>query len=288
MTNFNASSFRFFERKVAQGIALSDFSGSLLYHTKNYQGTTTSCAGSTRAFGLYHTKNYQGTTTHRQAGTTGDRIIPYQELPGNYNIAALAFSISFYYTIPRTTRELQHDNDAPADKFNYTIPRTTRELQRRRQKLCGAGDYTIPRTTRELQLSPQIGKMVIHYTIPRTTRELQRKSYNCFRTRNYTIPRTTRELQRVCPPCRCRDYYTIPRTTRELQPLTDRGFPALHYTIPRTTRELHPKACCFTGAHHRKSEEVYNRTSTSGESFFTLPQPAISVARYTEQGPHNQ
>ena len=41
MTNFNASSFRFFERKVAQGIALSDFSGSLLYHTKNYQGTTT-------------------------------------------------------------------------------------------------------------------------------------------------------------------------------------------------------------------------------------------------------
>ena len=34
--------------------------------------------------------------------------------------------------------------------------------------------------------------------------------------------------------------------------------------------------------------EVYNRTSTSGESFFTLPQPAISVARYTEQGPHNQ
>lgn len=34
--------------------------------------------------------------------------------------------------------------------------------------------------------------------------------------------------------------------------------------------------------------EIYNRTSTSGESFFTLPQPAISVARYTEQGPHNQ
>ena len=34
--------------------------------------------------------------------------------------------------------------------------------------------------------------------------------------------------------------------------------------------------------------EVYNRSSTSGESFFTLPQPAISVVRYTEQGPHNQ
>ena len=63
MTNFNASSFRFFERKVAQGIALSDFSGSLLYHTKNYQGTTTLFDSLDEAAQLYHTKNYQGTTT---------------------------------------------------------------------------------------------------------------------------------------------------------------------------------------------------------------------------------
>ena len=65
MTNFNASSFRFFERKVAQGIALSDFSGSLLYHTKNYQRTTT-------------VKLLLGIT---------DNIIPYQELPENYNLS---------------------------------------------------------------------------------------------------------------------------------------------------------------------------------------------------------
>ena len=63
MTNFNASSFRFFERKVAQGIALSDFSGSLLYHTKNYQGTTTLGRTVSRKPLLYHTNNYQGTTT---------------------------------------------------------------------------------------------------------------------------------------------------------------------------------------------------------------------------------
>ena len=63
MTNFNASSFRFFERKVAQGIALSDFSGSLLYHTKDYQGTTTAVAESIADALLYHTRNYQGTTT---------------------------------------------------------------------------------------------------------------------------------------------------------------------------------------------------------------------------------
>ena len=65
MTNFNASSFRFFERKVAQGIALSDFSGSLLYHTKNYQGTTTLEQLRQKDIQLYHTKNYQGTTTKR-------------------------------------------------------------------------------------------------------------------------------------------------------------------------------------------------------------------------------
>lgn len=38
---FQCEQLSIFERKVAQGIALSDFSGSLLYHTKNYQGTTT-------------------------------------------------------------------------------------------------------------------------------------------------------------------------------------------------------------------------------------------------------
>ena len=35
-------------------------------------------------------------------------IIPYQELPGNYNAMDDAHVIGFHYTIPRTTRELQH------------------------------------------------------------------------------------------------------------------------------------------------------------------------------------
>ena len=72
MTNFNASSFRFFERKVAQGNALSDFSGSLLYHTKNYQGTTTESFIKDHMIELYHTKNYQGTTT-KAVGHTRQR-----------------------------------------------------------------------------------------------------------------------------------------------------------------------------------------------------------------------
>ena len=34
-----------------------------LYHTKNYQGTTTCYLPCVHLLTLYHTKNYQGTTT---------------------------------------------------------------------------------------------------------------------------------------------------------------------------------------------------------------------------------
>ena len=37
----------------------------LLYHTKNYQGTTTRGVQLVGVGVLYHTKNYQGTTTRR-------------------------------------------------------------------------------------------------------------------------------------------------------------------------------------------------------------------------------
>ena len=36
---------------------------AVLYHTKNYQGTTTQHCRPRQASALYHTKNYQGTTT---------------------------------------------------------------------------------------------------------------------------------------------------------------------------------------------------------------------------------
>lgn len=58
MIPFSANSSRFFEKKVAQGLALSDFFGSLLYHTKNYQGTTTPFPKKIQGIQLYHTKNY--------------------------------------------------------------------------------------------------------------------------------------------------------------------------------------------------------------------------------------
>ena len=85
MTNFNASSFRFFERKVAQGIALSDFSGSLLYHTKNYQGTTTSASVTRTSCVIIPYQELPGNYNAYKAEMKMDGIIPYQELPGNYN-----------------------------------------------------------------------------------------------------------------------------------------------------------------------------------------------------------
>ena len=57
-----------------------------LYHTKNYQGTTTEGNGRDTPWRLYHTKNYQGTTTGVLFLRHQSTIIPYQELPGNYNL----------------------------------------------------------------------------------------------------------------------------------------------------------------------------------------------------------
>ena len=52
---------------------------------------------------LYHTKNYQGTTTPDLAGGAMSFIIPYQELPGNYNCMVRAktwLSIIPYQELP--------------------------------------------------------------------------------------------------------------------------------------------------------------------------------------------
>ena len=38
-------------------------------------------------------------------------IIPYQELPGNYNKMSSTIMTMLHYTIPRNTRELQHTMD---------------------------------------------------------------------------------------------------------------------------------------------------------------------------------
>ena len=78
---------------------------------------------------LYHTKNYQGTTTSGPSGVRRSSIIPYQELPGNYNKMSSTIMTMLHYTIPRNTRELQQLVPQVRTRGNYTIPRTTRELQ---------------------------------------------------------------------------------------------------------------------------------------------------------------
>ena len=96
-----------------------------------------------------------------------------------------------YYTIPRTTRELQQKPSADGTVSDYTIPRTTRELQPFSSTITSVHYYTIPRTTRELQLAARRKALVRHYTIPRATRELQLVKVFFANLKHYTIPRTT-------------------------------------------------------------------------------------------------
>ena len=51
------------KQKHACGQAAGVFLHSLLYHTKNYQGTITKTLAPADKSLLYHTKNYQGTIT---------------------------------------------------------------------------------------------------------------------------------------------------------------------------------------------------------------------------------
>ena len=80
-------------------------------------------------------------------------IIPYQEPPGNYNRLIDYGKEYGYYTIPRTTGELQLGLFIQPLIFYYTIPRTTGELQPVSMAISIAVHYTIPRTTGELQRS---------------------------------------------------------------------------------------------------------------------------------------
>ena len=86
MIAFSASNYRFFDKKTPPyPLIKRSFLDSLLYHTKNYQGTITSFEGYCKKKALYHTKNYQGTITQNIIINIGIIIIPYQELSGNYN-----------------------------------------------------------------------------------------------------------------------------------------------------------------------------------------------------------
>ena len=64
MIAFSASNYRFFDKKTPPyPLIKRSFLDSLLYHTKNYQGTITDRTDLIAALALYHTKNYQGTIT---------------------------------------------------------------------------------------------------------------------------------------------------------------------------------------------------------------------------------
>ena len=95
-----------------------------LYHTKNYQGTTTIQGTTLNPAELYHTKNYQGTTTAPAGTPPKDQLYHTKNYQGT-TTAALRAGCCNDYTIPRTTRELQRLICKFLGVSNYTIPRTT-------------------------------------------------------------------------------------------------------------------------------------------------------------------
>lgn len=196
MTDFNASSFRFFERKVAQGIALSDFSGSLLYHTKNYQGTTTCPFRSGKEAELYPAR------------------ISRSELPRCCSaIFVLLFSSEVGIIV----------SEGRALLFPLSADGVTSACKVRR---------------------------VLDLSFCRSALKL------------YTYSPSLRSLTLIVTRYGVLSFAQAPYITTKARASIARAFLV--------------------------NVEIYNRTSTSGKSFFTLPQPSISVARYTEQGPHNQ
>ena len=56
-----------------------------LYHTKNYQGTTTAVLSVTLIFYIIPYQELPGNYNLSSSAAWGESIIPYQELPGNYN-----------------------------------------------------------------------------------------------------------------------------------------------------------------------------------------------------------
>ena len=108
MIAFNVNSYLFFKKEsLLNPLIKQAFFDSLLYHTKNYQGTTTGMFNDKSGTLLYHTKNYQGTTTWLSLMDNPVEIIPYQKLSGNYNRSRDLICLSLNYTIPKTIRELQ-------------------------------------------------------------------------------------------------------------------------------------------------------------------------------------
>ena len=122
-----------------------------LYHTKNYQGTTTAWIRSRFSCILYHTKNYQGTTT-AFVGDDGQEVLyhtkNYQGTTTSYPTTACRWKLYHTKNYQGTTTG---KNMGDGEGLDYTIPRTTRELQPAVRGRHRRNYYTIPRTTRELQ-----------------------------------------------------------------------------------------------------------------------------------------
>ena len=103
----------------------------------------------------------------------GQSIIPYQELPGNYNFSPAWGFVALiipYQELPGNYNPCGNAVDA---RGNYTIPRTARELQPGSRWRRSAVDYTIPRTALESSPSSQSNHLfvIINHSVPTINRE---------------------------------------------------------------------------------------------------------------------
>ena len=122
----------------------------------------------------------------------GTCIIPYQELLGNYDLPCKLSSFILNYTIPRAIRELWLSMRTCLKQVYYTIPRAIRELWRGRHvysQRCGIIPYQ--ELLGNYDSSPWGNPYKSDYTIPRAIRELwrssqsQRRCWRLYYTKSY-------------------------------------------------------------------------------------------------------
>ena len=81
-----ASVLFFCKAKPLEALPSSGFADSLLYHTKNYQGTITSVILRLRELEIIPYQELSGNYNTSLFALLEVLIIPYQELSGNYNV----------------------------------------------------------------------------------------------------------------------------------------------------------------------------------------------------------
>ncbi len=137
--NCQGTTTLFFERRES----------GLLYHTKNCQGTTTITLDTSEYEKLYHTKNCQGTTTNFTSSFIGLILYHTKNCQGTTTIDDGISGRSA--TIPYQELSGNYNRDRSGDIYRQIIPyqELSGNYNSRGLNLYKPQNYTIPRTVRE-------------------------------------------------------------------------------------------------------------------------------------------